>query len=304
MSVPQPDFCRASVAARQGKEQAVALYPLYTHDIVRVSGPDAHKLLNDTLTCRFDDALDGVGRWFALLSPQGKIQIEGLVTRARDAYWFDLEAGLVQDFLKKMKIYRLRAKVEFDAQYAGAVWWSPDNTSPTTGSDFITYRDERSPKLGTRYVTVDGAKLSEDEPGDDPTNLYDQVRVDAGVPEFGPDYGRDQVFPHDVGMDFLGGLDFKKGCYIGQEVVSRMQHRGTARRRPVIVSGVDAPMDTLIKVGGRDAGTVGAAVGGNAVAIVRLDRFDGGEITIGGKPVTVTLPDWATYRMGESAVEA
>jgi folate-binding Fe-S cluster repair protein YgfZ len=79
-----------------------------------------------------------------------------------------------------------------------------------------------------------------------------------------------------------------------------MERRGTARRRPVIVSGVEAPMDTPIKVGGRDAGTVGAAVDGKAVAIVRLDRFDGGEVTIANRPVTVTLPDWATYRLGES----
>ncbi|MBI4922923.1 MAG: folate-binding protein YgfZ [Devosia nanyangense] len=278
----------------------MALYSLYTHDIVRVSGPDAHKLLNDTLTCRFDDALDGLGRWFALLSPQGKIQLDGLVTHARDAYWFDLEAGLVQDFLKKMKIYRLRAKVDFDAQYAGAVWWSPDNTAPVVNADFIAYRDERSDKLGTRYITVSGAALSEEQPGDDPTVLYDRVLVEAGVPEFGPNYGRDQVFPHDVGMDFLGGVDFKKGCYVGQEVVSRMEHRGTARRRPVIVSGIDAPAGAAVVANGREAGTIGQVVDGKAVAMLRLDRFDGGEVSVGGKPVTVALPDWATYRFGES----
>jgi folate-binding Fe-S cluster repair protein YgfZ len=102
-------------------------------------------------------------------------------------------------------------------------------------------------------------------------------------------------------MDFLGGVDFKKGCYIGQEVVSRMEHRGTARRRPVIVSGIDAPAGSAVLVGGRDSGTTGQVVGGKAVAIVRLDRFDGGEITVGGKPVSVALPDWATYRLGESA---
>ena len=279
----------------------MALYPLYTHDIVRVSGPDAHKLLNDTLTCRFDDALDGLGRWFALLSPQGKIQLEGLVTHARDAYWFDLEAGLIEPFLKRMKIYRLRAKADFEAINANAVWWSPDNEGPGSQFDVIPYRDERSPRLGTRYVSINYANLAEEPAAQDPIETYNRARIEAGVPEFGPDYGPDQVFPHDVGMDFLGGVDFKKGCYIGQEVVSRMEHRGTARRRPVLVSGVDAPMDSPIKVGARDAGTVGSSVDGNAVAIVRLDRFDGGEVTVGGKPVSVALPDWATYRLGESA---
>ena len=109
------------------------------------------------------------------------------------------------------------------------------------------------------------------------------------------------MFPHDIGMDLLGGVDFKKGCYIGQEVVSRMEHRGTARRRPVIVSGVDAPAGTAVMAGGRDSGAIGTPVGGRAVAIVRLDRFDGGEVTVGGKPVTITLPEWATYKLGESA---
>jgi folate-binding Fe-S cluster repair protein YgfZ len=80
-----------------------------------------------------------------------------------------------------------------------------------------------------------------------------------------------------------------------------MEHRGTARRRPVIVSGVDAPAGTAVVAGGRESGAIGQVVDGNAVAIVRLDRFDGGEVTVGGKPVTITLPDWATYRLGESA---
>jgi hypothetical protein len=80
-----------------------------------------------------------------------------------------------------------------------------------------------------------------------------------------------------------------------------MERRGTARRRAVIVSGVDAPAGTSITVGGRDSGNIGMAVGGKAVGVVRLDRFDGGEVTVDGKPVTVTLPDWATYRLGESA---
>jgi tRNA-modifying protein YgfZ len=130
---------------------------------------------------------------------------------------------------------------------------------------------------------------------------YDAERIAEGVPEQGPDYEADTTFPHDAGMDLLDGVDFKKGCYIGQEVVSRMQHRGTARRRPVIVDGVDAPGGTPVVAGGRDAGAIGMPVNGKAVAIVRLDRFDGGDVTVGGKQVRVTLPAWATYRLGESA---
>ena len=129
---------------------------------------------------------------------------------------------------------------------------------------------------------------------------FDATRIAAGISELGPDFGPDEHFPHDVGMDLLGGVDFKKGCYIGQEVVSRMEHRGTARRRPVIVSGIAGNGGPVV-ASGREAGTTGKVVGGKAVAIVRLDRFDGNEVTVGGAPVTVSIPSWATYRLGESA---
>jgi folate-binding protein YgfZ len=133
-----------------------------------------------------------------------------------------------------------------------------------------------------------------------PDSAYDAARIARGIAEQGPDFAADAVFPHDIGMDLLGGVDFKKGCYIGQEVVSRMQHKGTARRRPVIVSGIEAAAGTAVVAGGREAGTIGQVVDGKAVAVVRLDRFDGGEVTVGDKPVMITLPGWATYRLGES----
>jgi folate-binding Fe-S cluster repair protein YgfZ len=105
-------------------------------------------------------------------------------------------------------------------------------------------------------------------------------------------------------MDILEGIDFVKGCYVGQEVVSRMKHRGTARRRPVVVSGVDAPAGSAVIAGGREAGTIGQVVAGQAVAILRLDRItDITAATVDGKPVTLALPAWATYQFGEAVSE-
>ncbi len=129
-------------------------------------------------------------------------------------------------------------------------------------------------------------------------------RISAGIPEEGPDFGIDQNFAHDIGLDLLDGIDFIKGCYIGQEVVSRMKHRGTARRRPVIVSGIDAPAGTPVVAGGRDAGPIGEVVDGRAVAILRLDRItDPAAVTVDGKPVTVTLPPYAGYQFGEASAD-
>ena len=276
----------------------MAIYGLPDQDVVRISGPDARKLLNDTLTSRFDDGLKGTGRWFALLSPQGKVQVEGLVTEAGDAFWFTLPAELTADFFKRMKLYRLRAKVEIEPQPELGVFWSPE--AEGSGEARLAFRDERAGGLGMRLIQPrDAAATASDA-------AYHTARIAAGVPAFSADFGSNDVFPHDIGMDFLGGLDFKKGCYVGQEVVSRMQHRGTARRRPVIVTGVPvgAAAGAPLMVGEREAGTVGRGVEGRAVAIVRLDRVTGAVPAVGGLPVELALPAWATYRFGEAPAEA
>jgi folate-binding protein YgfZ len=247
--------------------------------LFRFSGAEAQKLLFDVLTGRLlaDAAAEPV--WWALLSPQGKIQAEGLSVYSDDAFWLDVDQSVADGFLKRMKMYRLRAAVDIaDLRESHAVG-VPDTASPVR-------------VIGTKQEAAGWAAAG---------TRHDSARIARGVAELGPDFGPDEVLPHDIGMDLLGGVDFKKGCYIGQEVVSRMQHRGTARRRPVIVSGVEDPKGTPLKVGSRDAGAIGTPVDGKAIAIVRLDRFDGGEVTVGGKPVTVALPDWATYRLGESA---
>ncbi|HZY66939.1 MAG TPA: folate-binding protein [Devosia sp.] len=246
--------------------------------LFRFSGADAQKLLFDVVTGRLV-AEPGSPVWWALLSPQGKIQAEGLSVWADDAFWLDVDRSVADGFLRRLRIYKLRAAVEIaDFRDTHAV-----------GSDPAA---EKSHVIGT---------LAEAAGWGPPDDSNDAARIAEGVAELGPDFAADTTFPHDIGMDLLGGVDFKKGCYIGQEVVSRMQHRGTARRRPVIVSGVDAPMGTPVLVGGRDSGAIGTPVRGKAVAIVRLDRFTGGEVTVGGKPVEVALPAWATYRLGESA---
>ena len=246
--------------------------------LFRFSGADAQKLLFDVVTGRLL-AEPGPAVWWALLSPQGKIQAEGLSSYEDGAFWLDVDTAVADAFFKRMRMYKLRAAVEIaDLREGYAVGW--DGSAPHTRV------------IGTEAESVqwDAADSS-----------YDAARIARGVAELGPDFAADAMFPHDIAMDLLGGVDFKKGCYIGQEVVSRMEHRGTARRRPVIVAGIDAPAGAAVVAGGRDSGTIGQVVEGKAVAIVRLDRFGDSEVTVGGKPVTLTLPDWATYRLGESA---
>lgn len=259
----------------------------------RFSGADAQKLLFDVVTGRLL-AEPGPGVWWALLSAQGKIQAEGLSGWADGAFWLDVDAAAADAFLRKMRMYKLRAAVEIeDLRATHAVGWSFDGWEAG-----IVHADPRG--FGERVVATK-AEAANWLP---PDHRYAGRRISAGVPEQGPDFGIDTTFPHDIGMDLLDGIDFVKGCYIGQEVVSRMKHRGTARRRPVIVSGIEAGTGADVVAGARVAGALGEVVDGRAVAILRLDRItDPTAVTVDGKPVTVELPAWATYGFGEAPTE-
>jgi tRNA-modifying protein YgfZ len=254
--------------------------------LFRFFGPEAHKLLFDVVTGRLVE-VEGQAVWWALLSPQGKIQAEGLSTFADGAFWLDVDAAGADAFLRRMRMYKLRAKVEIeDMRGSLAVGWSDAGEGVA---------DPRG--IGSRAIL---------EPGDDwlsDETPFLRARIAAGIAEMGPDFAPDTTFPHDIGMDLLDGVDFKKGCYVGQEVVSRMQHRGTARRRPVIVSGLPegAASGAPVMVGEREAGTIGEVADGDAVAILRLDRVpDAHAATVGGIPVKLAIPKWGTYRFGES----
>ncbi len=259
----------------------------------RFSGPEAQKLLFDVVTGRLV-AEPGPAVWWALLSPQGKIQAEGLSQWADGAFWLDVDQNVADAFFKRMRMYKLRAAVEIeDLRESHAVGWTDEGAG-----DGMAVADPRAVGLGWRVIAPRAAAAGWTT--DD--KAFARRRIAAGVAELGPDFAADTTFPHDIGMDFLHGVDFKKGCYVGQEVVSRMEHRGTARRRPVIVSGIAAEAGAPVMIGEREAGNIGQVADGSAVAILRLDRItDPAAATVEGKPVMLRPPEWATYKFGESA---
>jgi folate-binding protein YgfZ len=264
--------------------------------VFRFSGPDAHKLLNDVVTGEVPTE-EGLAAAWALLSPQGKILAEGLVGHAEDALWVDVHQSVADDFFKRMKLYRLRAKAEIeDLRETHRVGFAQD-----AAPGGIEHADRMgSVDLGWR--TIKPLAETADWVQDDA--FYHGERIGMGILHQGNDFPANDVFAHDIGLDILDGIDFAKGCYVGQEVVSRMKHRGTARRRPVIVSGVDAAAGTPLVTGGREAGIIGQVTDGMAAAIVRLDRItDPATVTVDGKPVELQLPVWATYRFGEAPAE-
>lgn len=264
--------------------------------VFRFSGTDAHKLLNDVVTGHVPGAPDDTAAWWALLSPQGKILAEGLAGWAEDAIWLDVHQSVADDFFKRMKMYRLRAAVTIDdLRETHRVGFSSE------AAGRIAHADRLGPnRIGWRII----APVADAAGWVDDATPYLVARIANGFAEQGADFPANDTFAHDIALDILDGIDFKKGCYVGQEVVSRMKHRGTARRRPVIVSDIDAPAGTPVISGGREAGTLGAVIDGKAVAILRLDRItDPATVTVDGKPVVVTLPAWATYQFGDVVAE-
>ena len=268
--------------------------------VFRFSGPDAHRLLNDVVTGEIPSEGNGEGEaasaW-ALLSPQGKILAEGLAGHAEDALWLDVHQSVADDFFKRMKMYRLRAQVVIDdLRETHRVGFAQD-----AEPDGIRHRDRLGPiDLGWR--TIAPVEATAGWAQDDA--FYQGQRIGAGIAHQGNDFPANDAFAHDIGFDLLDGIDFVKGCYVGQEVVSRMKHRGTARRRPIVVSGIEGEAGQAVMANGREAGTVGQVVDGKAVAIVRLDRItDPAAVTVGGKPVHIELPAWANYRLGDAAAE-
>lgn len=264
--------------------------------VFRFSGPDAYRLLNDVVSGLVPSEGEVASAW-ALLSPQGKILAEGLVGQSEAVLWLDVHQSVADDFFKRMKMYRLRAQVVIDDLRATHRVGFAEQADPQG----INHMDRLGPiKLGYRVIgTVDESTAWVQDDG-----FYQKARIGLGILHQGNDYGANDAFAHDVGLDILDGIDFAKGCYVGQEVVSRMKHRGTARRRPVIVTGVDAEAGSAVVVNGRDAGAVGQVVDGTAVAIVRLDRFaDGAAVTVADRVVSVRLPNWATYGFGDTVDE-
>lgn len=265
--------------------------------LLQASGPDARHFLHNVVTCNVETLEPGGARFGALLAPQGKILCDFLVYGAdKDIFLIDAPKVLVADLLKRLSLYRLRAKVDLglrDGVAVGARWG--ETADMPSGAE--AFPDPRLPALGQRIVLSEGVVGAEDPAA------YEAHRIGLGIPKGGADFVYGDAFPHETDMDQLGGVDFKKGCYVGQEVVSRMQHRGTARTRTVIARFAHPPEPGAeIFAGEKPVGRMGSAAGTQGIALARLDRaadarVAGLPLLCAGIEITLHRPDWATFEM-------
>src|SRR6266478_2560981 len=272
--------------------------------VVKVSGEDARNFLNGLVTTDVTQLAPGLGRFGALLTPQGKIIVDFLITEAPDGhgggFLIDAPRPLAKGLADKLGFYKLRAKVAVenlsDSLGVLAVWDGEPSMKPD-----LSFADPRKEALGWRILVPEelkqkvadliGADLV-DEPA------YEAHRVLIGVPRGGLDFMYSDAFPHETNMDRLHGVDFEKGCYVGQEVVSRMQHRGSARTRTVkiILDGFSPEPGATILAGDKPVGTMGSTSGKNGLALIRTDRvtdaLDAGlKLTAGGLAIHRAEPE-------------
>lgn len=273
--------------------------------VVHVFGPDAKGFLDGLLTCDLDRVVEGRAKWGALLTPQGKIMFDFLVAQAPEeiggGYLLDAFGPYVGDLAKRLAFYKLRAKVTIVDRSEGltvVAGWD----GPAPGEEFgVVFADPRTPDLGWRAIV---ARSDAADMADTPAQAWQERRIGLGVPDGGRDFLYGDAFPHEALMDQLGGVDFDKGCYVGQEVVSRMQHRGTARTRlvPLVYrEGIPAEPGSAVTAGEKTLGTTGTAMGGRGLAMLRLDRvadaMEAGEMILAGgleaaleKPAFIRFP--------------
>jgi folate-binding protein YgfZ len=272
--------------------------------VVKVAGEDARNFLNGLVTTDVDRLKPGLGRFGALLTPQGKIIVDFLITEAPAAhgggFLIDCPKALADGLATKLKFYKLRAKVTVenlsDSLGVLAAW----DGQPVAQPD-LAFADPRDEKLGTRILIPEDLKQKlSDLIGAELVDAadYEAHRIALGVPRGGLDFMYSDAFPHETNMDRLAGVDFDKGCYVGQEVVSRMQHRGTARTRSVKVLLDDLSPEPGVSVlaGDKPVGTMGSSAQGKGIALVRIDRvadaIDAGQpLTAGGLVLKLAEPD-------------
>ncbi|MEM1377538.1 MAG: folate-binding protein YgfZ [Pseudomonadota bacterium] len=270
--------------------------------LISVSGDDAEHLLQNVITCNVETLPESTARAGALLTPQGKIMFDFLIWRdGSGGYTIDIRADQVDAFLKRMTMYKLRSKVEFSVLDESLVGISFEGDSNFSDIDSTaSFADERFTAMAINRILI--AKDQAGQPSDD-ISVWHALRITNGVAEGGYDFAFSDAFPHDVSLDQNHGVDFRKGCYVGQEVVSRMQHRGTARKRVMIVAALGSLPETGTEVSadGKPVGALGTVAGTSALMIGRLDRvkaaIDNGTKLIAGDTEidAVSLPPNIAY---------
>ncbi len=240
--------------------------------LLDVTGKDRFDFLQGLVSNDLGKRKDGLV-YAALLSPQGKYLADFFVVPQPDSLLIDVKTELAEGLLRRLSMYRLRA----DVQIAASALKVTRGLGATPAGAFA---DPRHPALGwRRYGGIAGAA---------PIIDWEAIRVEHCVPETGVELIPDDTYILEAGFERLNGVDFRKGCYVGQEVTARMKHKTELRKGfvTVLVEGA-APIGTEIRSGDKVAGTLFTQAGGKGIAYLRFDRAEG---AMSAGEATVRLP--------------
>jgi folate-binding protein YgfZ len=266
--------------------------PLPSRALIAVSGPDWRDFLQGLITQDVETLAPGEARFGALLTPQGRLLYDLFVVGRDEGCWLDVLAEHRAAILQRLTMYRLRAKVALAADDTPVSILFGAEAEP--GARWA--RDPRLPALGWRGygATAPAGAVLADE------SQRDAAKLALGVP--GPaDWGSDKTYPIEANFDLLNGIDFKKGCFVGQETTSRMKRRDQIKSRmlPIAFAGPPPAAGAEVLAGELRAGVVTSAGEGRAMALLRLDRAEGQSLTVDGRPVVVERPAWMPAASGE-----
>jgi tRNA-modifying protein YgfZ len=276
--------------------------------VVKVDGAEARKFLDGLVTVDLDKVTPDAARYGALLTPQGKIIADFIVAEVAPedgtGLFLDCPRALSTSLTDRLNFYKLRAKViveDLSETLGVLAAWDGDGTTDCG----LVYRDPRLPALGLRAMIP--PHLASEAAADFGADMvdadaYEAHRIALGAPRGGLDFTYGDAFPHEADMDQLSGVDFAKGCYVGQEVVSRMEHRGTARNRvvPVTFDAFAPDAGVPVTAGDKPVGTMGSSASGHGLAMLRLDRVAdaqtaGTPLMAGGITLRPVKPQWARF---------
>ena len=274
--------------------ETLTFAPLPSRALIAVSGPDWRDFLQGLITQDVETLQAGEARFGALLTPQGRLLYDLFVVGREEGCWLDVLEEHRAAILQRLTMYRLRAKVELVADDTPvSILFGPD---ADPGPGFVP--DPRLPALGWRGYGASapaGAKLADEAE-------REAAKLALGVP--GPvDWGSDKTYPIEANFDLLNGIDFKKGCFVGQETTSRMKRRGQIKSRmlPIAFDGPALTAGAEVLAGTLRAGEVLSVGAGRAMALLRLDRAEGQALTVDGRPVTLERPAWFLQALGVEA---
>jgi len=289
--------------------------------VLMLAGPDVRSFLQGIVSNDVERVSTERALWSAFLTPQGKFLYEFFLVERPGAeegatlFWLECEAERRTDLMRRLKMYKLRAKVELSdtgEELAVAVLFGPGVSEAlglATGKlgralDFaggVGFLDPRLGELGARALLPrDGAEAALQAAGftEAGPEAYDGLRIGLGVPDGSRDLEVERSILLENGFDELGGVDWAKGCFIGQELTARTKHRALIKKRllPVEIEGPAPPEGSEVSKNGRPAGVLRSVAGDRGLALLRLERLaEESDFTAGEARLLPRKPDWAEF---------